>query len=114
MTIQHEVKLIVIQSDAQAFVEMYQQHPEWIKAIFIRRGADALQSQTLSEAQSEQRMLERIFEPVPEDIWTAFSAPSEVYERVRALAKMPSKSSHHSHDHRSSSHSTSRSDHASL
>jgi len=92
---------------------MHQQHPEWIKAILIRRTCDEAESQTVDEHQDEQQMLESIFEPVPKDVWTAFTAPDEVYERIHALAKTPVKTSHQSHDHRSGSRSTRSGDHRS-
>ena len=73
------------QSDPEAYSDMYRDHPDWIKAIFIRK-VTGVSEMDESEKNSDERF-QNAFQGVPEDIWHVFEDPSELYDRVAKLTR---------------------------
>jgi phosphatidate phosphatase APP1 len=73
------------QSDPEAYSEMYRDHPDWIKAIFIRKvtGVSEMDS---TEKNSDERF-QKAFDGVPKSVWHVFEDPAELYDRVEELTK---------------------------
>ncbi|KAF2756934.1 actin filament organization protein-like protein App1-like protein [Pseudovirgaria hyperparasitica] len=82
-------KFIVVgdstQTDPESYGEMYRKHPDWIKAIFIRKvtGVAAVNE----EAKISDERFEKAFAGVPRDVWTVFEEPNVLYAKVDALVK---------------------------
>ncbi|KAI0966097.1 hypothetical protein F4678DRAFT_476213 [Xylaria arbuscula] len=59
------------QTDPEAYGEIYRRHPEWVKAIFIRKVEDI--AAIGIESKNEPERFEKAFEGVPRDVWHVFS-----------------------------------------
>jgi len=73
------------QSDPEAYGDMYRKHPEWVKAIFIRRVTGIADVAMDEEEKNKPERFEKAFEKVPSDIWTVFDDPAELKPKVDAL-----------------------------
>lgn len=71
------------QSDPESIGEMYRLHPQWIKAIYIRRVTGVAEMNDGKKNSPER--FEKAFEGVPREIWHVFDDASELYERFDAL-----------------------------
>lgn len=69
------------QSDPESYAELYREHPDWIKAIFIRKVTDA----PFMEQKNEDKRFEEAFKDVPASIWQVFLEPSDLKNAVRHL-----------------------------
>lgn len=68
------------QSDPEAYAETYRNHPQWVRAIFIRKVTGVAE---LDEARknSDERF-EKAFEGIPKEVWYVFEDPNELYQKV--------------------------------
>ncbi|KUI57281.1 Phosphatidate phosphatase APP1 [Cytospora mali] len=78
-------KLICIgdstQSDPEVYGHMYRLHPEWIRAIFIRKVTDI--ASLGIEDKNKPKRFESAFTGVPANVWRVFEDPAELYDVVR-------------------------------
>jgi hypothetical protein len=70
------------QSDPESYAEVYRKHPEWIKAIYIRKVEDA----PFMKRKNEDQRFEEAFKDVPRNVWRVFLEPQELEQSVRELA----------------------------
>ncbi|KAI3329742.1 hypothetical protein F4824DRAFT_516602 [Ustulina deusta] len=61
------------QTDPEAYGEIYRRHPQWVKAIFIRKVEDI--AAIGIETKNEPERFEKAFEGVPRAVWHVFSDP---------------------------------------
>ena len=78
------------QSDPEAYAEAYAKHPEWIKAIWIRKAKDVVEITDAIPGQSNEKRnraerFEKAFRDVPKEVWHVFEDPKELYAKVDAL-----------------------------
>jgi len=71
------------QSDPESIGEIYRMHPQWVKAIYIRRVTGVAEMNDGKKNAPER--FETAFKDVPREIWHVFDDPSELYERFDAL-----------------------------
>lgn len=71
------------QSDPESYGEIYRTHPEWVKAIFIRKVTD-IAAVGIEEKNKDERF-QAAFKDVPTTVWRVFSEPDELYDVVREL-----------------------------
>lgn len=71
------------QSDPESYGEIYRTHPEWIKAIYIRKVTD-ISAVGIQEKNTDERF-QAAFKDVPTTVWRVFSGPEELYDVVRDL-----------------------------
>jgi phosphatidate phosphatase APP1 len=69
------------QSDPEAYAEIYNRYPGWVKAIFIRKvlGLNGMEEKNKAER------FEKAFEGIPADVWRVFEDPTELGEAVERL-----------------------------
>jgi phosphatidate phosphatase APP1 len=72
---------------------MYREHPDWIAAIFIRKVTGVSDVDMDAEEKNKPERFQKAFDGVPDDVWTVFEDPTELYEKVDALAKTGPKNS---------------------
>ena len=70
------------QSDPEAYAEMYSKHPEWIKAIYIRKVTDAPHM----EMKNTPRRFRDAFKDVPDNVWRLFVDPKELADHVQNVS----------------------------
>jgi hypothetical protein len=70
------------QSDPESYADVYRKHPEWIKAIYIRKVTDA----PFMERKNRDERFEEAFKDVPRSVWRVFVEPEELEEGVQQLA----------------------------
>lgn len=71
------------QSDPEAYGDVYRKYPGWVGAIFIRLVEDV---EPLNEAEKNKpERFEKAFKDVPKDVWTVFSDPKELWDKVAKL-----------------------------
>ena len=73
------------QSDPETYAEMYKKHPEWIKAIWIRKVLDPAPL----PAKNKPERFENAFKDVPENVWKVFVHPDELADHVKHLVEEP-------------------------
>jgi len=71
------------QSDPEAYGEVYRKYPRWVGAIFIRKVED-VEPMNESEKNKPERF-EKAFKDVPKDVWTVFTDPKELWDKVAQL-----------------------------
>ena len=69
------------QSDPEAYASIYRKHPDWIKAIYIRRVTEA----PFMAKKNEPKRFEDAFKDVPAGVWTVFDEPSELQNKMKHL-----------------------------
>ena len=69
------------QRDPETYAEMYRRYPEWIHAIAIRKVVDV---GGMEEKNKDERF-EEAFKGVPNEVWTVFEDPIELYGFVDQL-----------------------------
>ncbi|PLN81290.1 actin filament organization App1-like protein [Aspergillus taichungensis] len=69
------------QEDPETYAEIYENHPTWVRAIWIRKVTDVPH---LEEQNSPQRF-EAAFKNVPNHLWRVFEEPEEVRDLVARL-----------------------------
>ncbi len=69
------------QADPEAYAEAYRRHPEWIKAIYIRKVAGG---RSMEAKNKDQRFIDA-FKGVPDTVWRTFVEPEELYPLVDGL-----------------------------
>ncbi|EAW08067.1 phosphatidate phosphatase App1 family protein [Aspergillus clavatus NRRL 1] len=69
------------QKDPEAYAEIYRRHPNWVKAILIRKVTDVPHM----EEQNSPERFRVAFKDVPDSVWTVFEEPEEVYKLVDRL-----------------------------
>jgi len=75
------------QSDPEAYGQVYRKYPGWVGAIFIRKVED-VEPMNSSEKNKPERF-EKAFKDVPTDVWTVFTDPQQLWEKVSALGAKP-------------------------
>lgn len=71
------------QSDPEAYGDVYRKYPGWVGAIFIRKVED-VEPVDESKKNSPERF-EKAFKDVPKDVWTVFTDPKELWDKVAKL-----------------------------
>jgi phosphatidate phosphatase APP1 len=71
------------QSDPEAYGDVYRKYPGWVGAIFIRKVED-VEPMNESEKNKPERF-EKAFKHVPKDVWTVFTDPKELWDKVAQL-----------------------------
>ncbi|KAJ0108361.1 ctin filament organization protein app1 [Diaporthe amygdali] len=71
------------QSDPESYGEIYRTHPEWVKAIYIRKVTD-IAAVGIEEKNMDERF-QAAFKDVPTTVWRVFSEPDELYDVFREL-----------------------------
>ncbi|KAH8697124.1 hypothetical protein BGW36DRAFT_358934 [Talaromyces proteolyticus] len=69
------------QSDPEAYAELYRKYKGWIRAIFIRKVTNIPH---MDEKNSDGRF-QKAFEGIPDNVWTVFEQPEELYQLVDNL-----------------------------
>lgn len=68
------------QSDPEAYGDIYRKYPGWVGAIFIRKVEDV---EPVNEAEKNKpERFEKAFKDVPKDVWTVFTDPKELWDKV--------------------------------
>ena len=75
------------QADAEVYAEMYRKHPNWVRAIYVRRVPAEGDSDAMDDKNSDKRF-EKAFKGVPKEVWRTFDDPSELYGAVDTLLAM--------------------------
>ncbi|TID21738.1 actin filament organization protein-like protein App1-like protein [Venturia nashicola] len=71
------------QSDPEAYGNVYRRYPGWVGAIFIRLVKDV---EPVNQAEKNKpERFEKAFKDVPRDVWTVFSDPKELWDKVAQL-----------------------------
>lgn len=70
------------QSDPESYAQVYRAHPDWIKAIYIRKVTDA----PFMERKNKDERFQEAFKDVPEHVWKLFVEPEELEESIRLLS----------------------------
>ena len=68
------------QSDPESYADMYNKHPGWVSAIFIRR-VTGVSEIDLSGKNTPERFA-KAFAKVPAAVWYVFDDPKELYSKV--------------------------------
>ena len=71
------------QSDPETYAETYHNHPDWVRAIFIRKVTGVAEMD--EQRKNSDERFNRAFEGVPEEIWYVFEDPQELYAKVDEL-----------------------------
>lgn len=71
------------QSDPEAYAQVYQDHPHWVKAIFIRKATGMAEMD--EQRKNGPKRFEDAFKDVPQEVWYVYEDPKELYERVEKL-----------------------------
>jgi len=79
------------QTDPEAYAEMYEKHPDWIKAIFIRKVQDVEEIGADVGEKIKPERFEKAFKNVPKEVWYVYEDPKELYEKFEALSKTSAK-----------------------
>lgn len=69
------------QMDPEAYAEIYHRYPGWIHAIVIRKVTDV---SNLEEKNKPERF-EEAFKDIPDNVWTVYEDPKELYDFVDGL-----------------------------
>ncbi|KAJ5537016.1 hypothetical protein N7513_010202 [Penicillium frequentans] len=70
-----------MQSDPEAYAEMYRRYPTWIHAIAIRKVTGVANM----EVKNKDERFEEAFKDIPASVWTVFEDPVELYGFVDGL-----------------------------
>jgi len=73
------------QSDPEAYGEIYRKFPKWIGAVWIRKVTGIANMD--EEHKNGPDRFKKAFKNVPDDVWTVFNDPLELYAKVEALKK---------------------------
>lgn len=71
------------QSDPEAYGDVYRKYPGWVGAIFIRKVED-VEPMNETEKNKPERF-EKAFRDVPKEVWTVFTDPKELWDKVAQL-----------------------------
>jgi phosphatidate phosphatase APP1 len=71
------------QSDPEAYGDMYRKHPDWVKAIFIRKVTDV--SEMKDGDKNDPKRFEHAFRDIPRSVWRVFETPDELHAAVQSL-----------------------------
>ena len=75
------------QADAEVYAEIYRRHPDWVRAIYVRRVPAAGDSDAMDDKNADERFA-KAFKDVPKDIWRVYDDPAELYPAVEQLLAM--------------------------
>lgn len=70
------------QSDPEVYAHAYRKHPDWIRAIYIRKVTDV----DHMEAKNTKERFEAAFTGVPSYIWRVFEQPEDLAEHLAHVA----------------------------
>ncbi|ROV89603.1 hypothetical protein VPNG_10153 [Cytospora leucostoma] len=71
------------QCDPEAYGDIYREHPDWIRAIFIRKVTD-IAALGIDE-KNEPKRFQYAFRGVPAHMWRVFEDPAELYDIIREV-----------------------------